>query len=140
MDVDWVAGAFLLMRGDAFRRLGGLSEQFFFYGEDIELCARVWRAGLRVRYQSDATITHFGGGSSDPTRMAAQARSTLAWKGRYLVLQMVYGRPAAWLVRVVDTLTTGARLVLMPLLGRRSSPQYQVIRSQWSVLRRPLRA
>lgn len=111
-DVDWVGGAFMLIRREVLERVGGLDEGFFFYGEDIEFCHRVWRAGYRVRYEPVGTVTHFGGGSSDPERLAAAARNVHAWRGRYLVQHRCYGRGAATLARLLDAFAARVRLVL----------------------------
>ncbi len=108
-DVDWLGGAFMLVRGDLMERLGGLDESFFFYGEDIEFCHRAWRAGFRCRYDPRASITHLGGSSSDPTRLNSRARNRHAWAGRYLVLRRCHGLFAEWLIRAVDVLAYAIR-------------------------------
>src|SRR5262249_14516668 len=70
-----------------------------FYGEDIEFCHRVWRAGLRVFYDPGASTTHLGGASSDPQRLSAQARSAPVWRARDLKQPPGHGDPAAAGVR-----------------------------------------
>lgn len=118
-DVDWLGGAFMLVRGEVMDRLGGLDDSFFFYGEDIEFCHRVWRAGFRCRYDPRVAITHLGGSSSDPTRMAARSRSRHAWAGRYLVLRRCHGRCAESLIRVVDIIAYAIRAAWYTLACRR---------------------
>ncbi len=49
-DVDWVAGACLLIRKDLYQELGGFDPRFFLFFEDTDLCRRVWKAGKRVVY------------------------------------------------------------------------------------------
>lgn len=137
-DVDWLGGAFLLMRGDLMERIGGFSEAFFFYGEDIELCHRIARAGYRRRYECGPTTTHLGGGSSDPTRLAATLRSAHYWTARYGVQRLCYGRLAAWAVRAVDTATVGLRLLALRVARRGGSARYEQLLGAWRVLSRPL--
>ena len=48
LSVDWVAGMFVLFDGALFRRLGGFDEGFFLYCEDVDISARVWKAGRSV--------------------------------------------------------------------------------------------
>lgn len=137
-DVEWVGGAFMLLRADTLRRLGGFDETFFFYGEDIELCHRMWRNGLRVRFDPAGTITHFGGASSDPTRMADRRRATLMWFARFRVQRKLYGRLAeAWL-RGVYIAVFAAKVAWLLLTGKRATPRFEGAAAGLSVLIRPL--
>lgn len=56
-DVDWVAGACVLMRRDLYVDLGGFDLRFFLFFEDIDLCRRVRAAGKRVIYFPHAEAT-----------------------------------------------------------------------------------
>jgi hypothetical protein len=49
-EVDWVVGAFLLMRRKVYEDLQGFDERFFLFFEDTDLCRRVWQSGKRVLY------------------------------------------------------------------------------------------
>ena len=64
-EVEGIAGAFMLARGDALRRVGGFDEQFFMYAEDLDLCLRFIREGWKVRYWPGVDVVHVGAGSSD---------------------------------------------------------------------------
>ncbi|MGB1560673.1 MAG: glycosyltransferase [Sinimarinibacterium flocculans] len=57
-DVDWVAGLLMAMRADTFAALGGFDERYHLYCEDVDLCLRSWRAGLRVQLLADVGVTH----------------------------------------------------------------------------------
>lgn len=63
-DVDWVSGACMLVRGTAWRDLGGMTERWFMYAEDIEFCLRATRSGWRARFEPGARAEHVMGGSS----------------------------------------------------------------------------
>ena len=56
-----------LIRVEAFRAHGGYREMLVFYGEEKELCVRLWDEGLKTVYLPDALIAHVPdrGGRSD---------------------------------------------------------------------------
>lgn len=62
--VDFVVGACLLVRRDAFERLGGFDERFWLYGEEADLCRRLRDSGLRVVHVPAARALHVGAASS----------------------------------------------------------------------------
>ena len=57
-NVPWVAGMFMLVRSDVFKALGGFDESFYLYYEDVDLCARIHRAGYKVCVAGKATVIH----------------------------------------------------------------------------------
>jgi GT2 family glycosyltransferase/lipopolysaccharide/colanic/teichoic acid biosynthesis glycosyltransferase len=62
--VDAVSGSFMMLRREAFDKVGGLDEDFFMYGEDLDWCYRVQQAGFRVYYVHGTKIIHFKGEST----------------------------------------------------------------------------
>ena len=54
----WLAGMCLLVRADAYRRIGGFDERFFLYCEDYDLCARLYVAGYAIAVVDVARIAH----------------------------------------------------------------------------------
>jgi N-acetylglucosaminyl-diphospho-decaprenol L-rhamnosyltransferase len=62
--VDWVVGACLLVRREAYEEVGGLDEGFFMYSEELDWCRRLKDAGWAIVYQPGATIIHHEGKSS----------------------------------------------------------------------------
>ncbi|MDK9701389.1 MAG: glycosyltransferase, partial [bacterium] len=57
-------GAFLLMPQEIYQKVGGFDEQFFMYGEDLDLCARVQDAGYEIHYRPETTAVHYRGEST----------------------------------------------------------------------------
>lgn len=66
-DVDVLSGACMLIRRSA---LGGrlLRDDFFMYGEDVELCQRLRAGGWRMRYVGNAEVSHRGAAATRKTR------------------------------------------------------------------------
>jgi GT2 family glycosyltransferase len=61
---DILTGAFMLIRREALDRAGLFDTAFFMYGEDIDLCWRIRKAGYFNYYLPDVRITHFKGKSA----------------------------------------------------------------------------
>jgi hypothetical protein len=58
VEVDWAAGMFMLFRAEAFREIGGFDESFFLYYEDVDVCARLWKAGWKVVQHPGVSVVH----------------------------------------------------------------------------------
>ena len=58
VEVDWLLGAFLLMRRSALDELRGWDPGFRHYGEDIDLAYRAMRAGWERWLVPSAIVTH----------------------------------------------------------------------------------
>ena len=56
--VDWVAGMFMLFRGEAYRRAGGFDERFFLYYEDVDICRRLGALGYPCVFQPEVSVVH----------------------------------------------------------------------------------
>ena len=64
-DVDVLPGAFMWLRPAAIAAAGGgLDEDYFMYGEDIDLSYVIQRAGFRVVYFPEVEIVHYKGEST----------------------------------------------------------------------------
>ncbi|MDX1682751.1 MAG: glycosyltransferase family 2 protein [Phycisphaeraceae bacterium] len=118
-DVDWLGGAFLLIRRSVIDTIGKLDEDFFFYGEDVEYCHRAAVAGYRRRYDPAATTLHHGGGSGPVIPNGDPENRPERWRARYLVQRKLYGRTAEILLRWTDRLTWAARHLRYRLTGQR---------------------
>jgi GT2 family glycosyltransferase len=66
-DVEVLSGACMLIRTSA---LDGklFRDDFFMYGEDVELCQRLRAAGWTMRYLGETEVLHHGGASSKKAR------------------------------------------------------------------------
>ena len=55
---DWVAGMFLLMSSDTFRKLGGMDEKYRLYFEDVDFCTRARLKGMKIVVDTQVQIRH----------------------------------------------------------------------------------
>ncbi len=66
-DVDAISGCFMLIPRHVLGETGFFDERFFMYGEDIDLCVRIKRAGYRIYYYPAVTTIHYKRQSSRKT-------------------------------------------------------------------------
>ena len=62
-EVDAISGSFFCIRRDVYEKLKGFDEDFFMYGEDLDLCFRTKQKGLKNYYTPSTNILHFKGQS-----------------------------------------------------------------------------
>lgn len=63
-EIEILSGAFMLMRAEALEKTGFLDEDFFMYGEDIDLSFRIIKAGFKNFYFPKTRIIHYKGEST----------------------------------------------------------------------------
>lgn len=82
---DWVAGMCMLFRAEDFRQVGGFDEGFFLYYEDVDICARLWKGGLRVMACPAIQVIHDARRASrrDPRYMRWHVASLLRYLAKH---------------------------------------------------------
>ena len=70
---DVLVGAFMFLRKQLYDQLEGFDENFFMYGEDIDISHRSLKLGLTNFYLSEANVIHFKG-ESTPKNKAYEKR------------------------------------------------------------------
>ena len=63
-EVDAISGSFMMMKREVYEKIGGFDEQFFMYGEDLDLCYRIQKNGYKVYYFPGTQIIHYKGEST----------------------------------------------------------------------------
>jgi len=63
-EVEVLTGAFMWARKSVLDVIGGFDEDFFMYGEDIDLSYRIMQAGNKIVYYPDTSIIHYKGEST----------------------------------------------------------------------------
>jgi len=93
-DVEVVAGCFMMIAREVVEKVGMMDDRFFMYSEESEWCWRVRQAGLKVRYNPDVRLMHYGAVSTGQT---SPWKSVEIAKGQILFLRFTRGPVAAWL-------------------------------------------
>lgn len=105
-EVDWVTGAFMILRREALAKTGLFDPAFFLYCEEVDLCRRVKAAGFRVLYWPDVVVTHLGGESSRTLSEHVFSESeaqVVLWRMRSTLLYYRKHHGAqAWLARWLE--------------------------------------
>ncbi|MCC4410165.1 glycosyltransferase [Limosilactobacillus reuteri] len=65
--VDWLVGAFYFTETKSFVDVGGFSEEYFLYAEDMDFCYKYKLQGKRVLFDPSISIEHIGGTSEEKT-------------------------------------------------------------------------
>jgi hypothetical protein len=63
-EVDAISGSFFLTRKSVLDKVGLFDEDFWLYGEDLDLCWRIKKAGYKVMYVPKVKVIHYKGVSS----------------------------------------------------------------------------
>lgn len=61
---DILVGAFMLMKREVYLQMNGFDEDYFMYGEDIDLSYKVLKSGYDNYYFADTTVMHYKGEST----------------------------------------------------------------------------
>jgi GT2 family glycosyltransferase len=62
--VEAISGACMLIPREIIDKVGGFSEEYFMYSEDVDICTKIRNAGYAIIHDPSAEIIHFGGGST----------------------------------------------------------------------------
>jgi len=134
--VDFVSGACLLVRCEAYKQLGGLDSAYFFYNEEADWCYRIKQAGWQVWYVPQAELVHLGGQSS---QKVPYNRIIWFYQGYLRFYTKFYSRRALVGHRVAVWAATLPKLLI--LLGLMSIPRskkrrhhLQLIKTYWKIL------
>lgn len=123
-EVDVLSGAFMMLRREALDRVGLLDEDFFMYGEDIDLSYRITKGGYKNVYFPETRIIHYKGESTKKSSvnyvfvfynaMVIFARKHFSKKNAGLFSLMI--NSAVWLRAFLAILARGLKQIFLPLL------------------------
>ena len=107
-EVDALSGCCIMFRKEALKKAGLFDEQFFMYGEDVELCYRVKQSGYKNFFLPESQIIHYGGKSNEQNPEI----SIFGFISTYKLLKKIYGRLAAFIYRIASLFISMAKVIL----------------------------
>ncbi len=67
-EVDTLVGAFMILKREVYNEVGGFDEDYFMYGEDIDLSYKLTQAGYKNHYVGQLSTLHYKGESTKMDR------------------------------------------------------------------------
>lgn len=55
---EWVAGMFMLFKSIDYKVMDGFDAGYYLYYEDVDICVRLWKAGLRIVFCPSVSVIH----------------------------------------------------------------------------------
>jgi hypothetical protein len=111
-NVQVVPGACVMVKREVFEEAGLFSEDYFMYGEDIDLCYKINQTDRRVYFLDTAAVVHYGG-TSTRNGQASAFQDVLMRESVFKFIGKTKGRAAASAYRMVMSVAASGRLLLM---------------------------
>jgi N-acetylglucosaminyl-diphospho-decaprenol L-rhamnosyltransferase len=134
-EVDWVMGACLAVRRQAFEEVGSLDEGYFMYSEEMEWQRRIRDSGWRVMYYPQAKVVHHEGKSSE---QVVAKRHIYFQRSKLRYFQQYHGRWSAVALRVFLLANYAWQMGLEAvkgMVGHKRSLRWQRVTAYWEVLK-----
>lgn len=103
--VDWICSACLMLRRAALDQIGLLDEEYFIYGDEVDLQYRLQQAGWGVYFLPGADTLHYGGRSLDRWK-----RRRMVYRGKMLFYRKHYGPLRTGALRLMYATLSVAKL------------------------------
>ena len=138
--VDWVAGAAVMFRFDAIRKVNFFDPAYFLYYEEVDLMRRLSVNGGQTWYVAEAHVVHIEGASTqvrsgEGSRKRLPAYWYASWQ-HYFVSN--HGRAVAFAAAVAWLLGTVGNDMLSLFPGRTRNSPAEFYRDFWAMALRPL--
>jgi N-acetylglucosaminyl-diphospho-decaprenol L-rhamnosyltransferase len=119
--VNYVAGACLLVRRQAFQEVGGFDEGYFMYAEEVDWCYTMTKHGWQVWYQPAAKVIHLGSASSASRQTQREAD---LYRSRIRFFRKNYGSRSAQILKMQIYTSTAFKNVIHGVLRLLTGGRY----------------
>jgi GT2 family glycosyltransferase len=110
--VSWLVGACMMFRNEVLETLGGFDDMYFMYGEDIDLCYRIYQLGYKIIYLDSLKMTHYHAFASGKKKKKYFS-AVLQRESIYRFMKAHYNSISVVLYRLVWILSGIFRVVLL---------------------------
>jgi len=114
MKVDWVIGAVMMLRSADLKKVNGLSEEYFMYTEDMDLCKKIADVGYATKYISEVKIIHIGGQSE--TKNTNYKKTEKLLENKLIFIKKFYGLKSARRGRLILLYVYAIKLIYAKLM------------------------
>ena len=126
-EIEVVSGAFCMLRKEALDKVGLLDEDFFMYGEDIDLSYRLIKGGYHNWYLPE-TILHYKGES---TQKSSFRYVHVFYEAMLIFFRKHYGGASLWLTLPIKTaIYLKATLALIQMQTQKARKNSRLLQSQ----------
>jgi hypothetical protein len=126
----------MIIRPEAARQVGLLNESLFMYGEDIEWCWRMRRAGWRIGVCSSVMFMHAPSSSARVSFGESEIERRIAG-GTHRACQVMYGMRRARLLAGVTALALGLEAIAPGREGPHRRVMREMARRWWDLATAP---
>jgi hypothetical protein len=138
LEAEALSGACILVKRAVFDQVGGFSEHYFMYGEDIDLCFKIRQAGYRIFHVPETNIVHFGGCST--RRSVSNFSNVMMRQSVYCFLRKNRGKVSAFFYRAAMAAASVVRMLVllcMLIVPRKPSqaPRFDSLQKWLSIFR-----
>lgn len=109
--VDAVSGANIMVKRNVFELVGGFSNDYFMYSEDVDLCKKIAAKGYRVAFLGSVSISHYVGGATEKNAVKKFSIVMMA-ESRYRYFRKFHGSLYARLFRLLNGTSACAKLAI----------------------------
>lgn len=138
--VDWVAGASMMIRFPVLKEVGFFDPDFFLYYEEVELMHRFRSAGYKTLYVPRARILHIAGAATNVNShdLSPKRRPDYVYDSWRMYFHKVHGRGYALATAVTKILAAALNTVLSGLRRKRSRHPVGFYQDHWRLVVLPL--
>lgn len=126
--IEWCPFAFFFMRREVLEKIHGFDPKLFLYMEDVELCQRMKKLGLRIYFTPLISFVHLGGFSSKKLPSAQLLSGHIQG---LIYFHKKHYPSSIWVVKAGLKVGLGLRLIFYTLAGYRDKAiEYRTVLAQ----------